>query len=206
MAQSGIPEDLVTVGYVTGAYGIAGWVRVKPFSDDADALLGARRWWLNKPESASSLRDIDMLQAKSHGGDVVAQLMGVAGRDAAEALKGHQVQISRSHFPALSNDEFYWVDLIGLSVENMQGEQLGIVADLMDNGAHPILRVVKPVAQVITAVAAVEASGPAAEQSKARSKATPAPVPETLIPFVDHFVKTVDQAAKKITVDWELDY
>ncbi|MDB5991893.1 MAG: ribosome maturation factor RimM [Herbaspirillum sp.] len=206
MAQSGIPEDLVTVGYVTGAYGIAGWVRVKPFSDDADALLGARRWWLNKPESASSLRDIDMLQAKSHGGDVVAQLMGVAGRDAAEALKGHQVQISRSHFPALSNGEFYWVDLIGLSVENMQGEQLGTVADLMDNGAHPILRVVKPVAQVVIAAAAVETSELAAAQSKARSKATPAPVSETLIPFVDHFVKTVDQAAKKITVDWELDY
>jgi 16S rRNA processing protein RimM len=206
MAQSGIPEDLVTVGYVTGAYGIAGWVRVKPFSDDADALLGARRWWLNRPESASSLRDIDMLQAKSHGGDVVAQLMGVAGRDAAEALKGHQVQISRSHFPALSNGEFYWVDLIGLSVENMQGEQLGTVADLMDNGAHPILRVVKPVAQVVIAAAAVETSELAAAQSKARSKATPAPVSETLIPFVDHFVKTVDQAAKKITVDWELDY
>ncbi|RXZ37995.1 ribosome maturation factor RimM [Oxalobacteraceae bacterium CAVE-383] len=186
MAQSGIPEDLVTVGYVSGAYGIAGWVRIKPYSDDADALLNARRWWLGKPESPE-LRDIDMLHAKSHGGDVVAQLMGVAGRDAAEALKGHQVQISRSHFPALSNDEFYWVDLIGLAVENLQGEQLGVVADLMDNGAHPILRVVKPAA----------AAAQAGEAAK---------TPEMLIPFVDRFVKTVDQAAKKITVDWESDY
>jgi 16S rRNA processing protein RimM len=192
MAQSGIPEDLVTVGYITGAYGIAGWVRIKPFSDDADALLSARRWWLSKPESPA-LRDIDMLHAKSHGGDVVAQLMGVAGRDAAEALKGHQVQISRSHFPALSNDEFYWVDLIGLTVENMQGEQLGVVADLMDNGAHPILRVVKPVVDAI-------------EPAEAAKKGEPSRQPEMLIPFVDHFVKTVDQAAKKITVDWEQDY
>ena len=192
MAQSGVPEDLVTVGYVSGAYGIAGWVRIKPFSDDADALLGARRWWLSKPES-TELRDIDMLHAKSHGGDVVAQLMGVAGRDAAEALKGSQVQISRSHFPALSDDEFYWVDLIGLAVENLQGEQLGTVADLMDNGAHPILRVVKPAPETETV-----------EVADARGK-TP-PLPEMLIPFVDHFVKTVDQAAKKITVDWEQDY
>jgi 16S rRNA processing protein RimM len=204
MAQSVIPEDLVTVGYVTGAYGIAGWVRIKPFSDDADALLGARRWWLSKPESNAALQDIEMLHAKSHGGDVVAQLMGVAGRDAAEALKGHQVQISRSHFPALSNDEFYWVDLIGLSVENLQGEQLGTVADLMDNGAHPILRVVKPEAAAVVSAAETPAAAP--EQRKARSKVTPSPVPETLIPFVDHFVKTVDQEAKKITVDWELDY
>jgi 16S rRNA processing protein RimM len=190
MAQSGIPEDLVTVGYVSGAYVIAGWVRIKPFSADADALLGARRWWLSKADSNAELRDIDMLQAKSHGGDVVAQLMGVAGRDAAEALKGYQVQIARSHFPALSDDEFYWVDLIGLAVENLQGEPLGVVADLMDNGAHPILRVVKP-------TLAVDAAEPGAKS---------VPPAEMLIPFVDHFVKTVDQAGKKITVDWEQDY
>jgi len=47
---------------------------------------------------------------------LVAQLMGVSGRDAAEALKGATVQISRSLFPPLADDEFYWVDLIGLSV------------------------------------------------------------------------------------------
>jgi 16S rRNA processing protein RimM len=173
-----VPEDLLLVGYVTGAYGIHGWVRIKPYSADADAMLSAKTWWLDKPD----LRDVDMLHAKIHGEDVVAQLMGVADRNAAEALKGATVQIRRSHFPPLSGDEFYWVDLIGLAVENLEGEALGTVTDLMDNGAHPILRVTVPQA-------------PGAEK----------PV-ELLIPFVDQFVKTVDQAAKKITVDWGLDY
>lgn len=186
MVQSRISEDLIAVGYVSGAYGIAGWVRIQPYSDDADALLNVRKWWLGKPESPD-LRDIDMLQAKSHGGDVVAQLMGVADRNASEALKGYEVRIARSHFPVLSGNEFYWIDLIGLPVENLQGEQLGVVADLMDNGAHPILRVIKPAAE----------SAHDGETSKA---------PETLIPFVDHFVKTVDQTAKKITVDWGQDF
>jgi 16S rRNA processing protein RimM len=167
------------VGYVSGAYGLNGWVRIKPYSTDADALLHAKTWWLDKPE----LRDVDMMQAKYHSGDVVAQLMGVSGRDAAEALKGATVQISRSLFPPLADDEFYWVDLIGLSVENLQGEQLGLVRDLMDNGAHPIL-----------CVAAPEAPG------------SEKPKQESLIPFVDQFIKTVDQKAKKITVDWGLDY
>jgi 16S rRNA processing protein RimM len=173
-----IPDDLVVVGYVSGAYGIHGWVRVKPYSSDADALLNARTWWLDKPE----LRDVEMLQAKVHGGDVVAQLIGVVGRDTAEALKGATVKIPRSHFPALEKDEFYWVDLIGLAVENLQGEQLGQVFDLMDNGAHPILRV-----------------GPQAAEPDDKLQ-------EILIPFVDQFVKTVDQKAKKIVVDWGLDY
>jgi 16S rRNA processing protein RimM len=176
-----IPDDLVVVGYVSGAYGIHGWVRIKPYSADADALLNAKAWWLDKPD----LRDVQMLQAKGHSGDVVAQLMGVAGRDAAEALKGATVQIPRSHFPALDKDEFYWVDLVGLSVENLQGELLGQVLDLMDNGAHPILRVTPVATQA------------ALPDSK---------VQEILIPFVDRFVQTVDQKEKKIVVDWERDY
>ncbi|MEC5216661.1 16S rRNA processing protein RimM [Actimicrobium sp. GrIS 1.19] len=173
-----VPDDLVQVGYVSGAYGLNGWVRIKPFSVSGDALLSARVWWLDKPE----LRDVDMLQAKMHSGDVVAQLMGVSGRDAAEALKGTSVQIPRSHFPALPDGEFYWVDLIGLEVENLQGQCIGTVHDMMDNGAHPILRV-QP-------AGAVELE----------------PQQEILIPFVDQFVKTVDQKVKKITVDWGLDY
>jgi 16S rRNA processing protein RimM len=180
-----IPEDLVLVGYISGAYGLNGWVRIRPYSNDADALLHARTWWLDKPE----LHDVDVMQSKMHTDDVVAQLMGVADRNAAEALKGTTVQIARSHFPALSDDEFYWVDLIGLEVENLQGEHLGLVRDLMDNGAHPILRV-----------------APKAAPKSAAEEISPATSQEMLIPFVDQFVKTVDRTAKKITVDWGLDY
>jgi 16S rRNA processing protein RimM len=53
----------------------------------------------------------------------------------------------------------------------------------MDNGAHPILRV-------------AAADVPESELQKH----------EKLIPFVDHFVKEVDQAARKIQVDWGTDY
>lgn len=179
----GIPEDLVLVGYISGAYGLSGWVRIKPYSSEADALLHARTWWLGNPEVRTALRDVEMMQAKLHSGDVVAQLMGVAGRDAAEGLKGAAVQISRSYFPPLAEGEFYWVDLIGLDVVNLQGERLGSVGDMMDNGAHPILKVTAP---------ELPGLGKAPQ--------------ELLIPFVDQFVKSVDPAARKITVDWGLDY
>lgn len=182
MANVVVPADLIMVGYITGAYGLQGWVRIKPYSPDADALLNAKKWWLGKPNVAD-LQDIEMMQAKNHSGDIVARLVGVVGREAAEALKGTAVHVRRSHFPALEDGEFYWIDLIGLAVENLQGEQLGVVADLMDNGAHPILRITQP--NVVG-------------QDKSS--------PELLVPFVDQFVKTVDQKTKKITVDWGLDY
>jgi 16S rRNA processing protein RimM len=169
-----IPDDLVVVGHVLGAYGVQGWVRVHPYSAQADALKSAKTWWLDKPE----IRDIDRLQFKLHGGDVLAQLQGVVDRDAAEAMKGTLVSVSRSRFPATDEDEYYWSDLTGLSVENLSGELLGQVTGLIDNGAHPILRVFSGV------------TGSA----------------ERLIPFVDHFVKQVDLPNKKITVDWGVDY
>lgn len=179
-AASGVkvPDDLVQVGYVSGAFGVAGWVRVTPFSEDADALLSVKTWWLDKP----GLRDVDVRQAKRHGGDVVALLVGMAGRDAAQALKGAAVHIARSRFPALDADEFYWSDLIGLTVENLQDECLGQVVDMMSNGAQSILRVAVP----------AEPGGEAA--------------PERLIPFVEQYVIKVDQAARTITVDWGSDY
>jgi len=174
-----VPEDLVLVGYISGAFGIHGWVKIRPYSSDADAMLSAKTWWIDKPD----LHDVERLDAKIHGEDVVAKLIGVADRNAAEALKGSTVKISRKHFPPLADGEFYWLDLIGLQVENLQGDHLGIVRDLMDNGAHPILRV-------------AAADIPEAELHKH----------EKLIPFVDNFVKEVNQSAGKIQVDWGSDY
>ncbi len=165
------------VAHVSGAYGIAGWIRLKSYSPQASALLSAKTWWLDKPE----LHDVEVLQVRTQGEDIVAHLMGTEGRDAAEDLRGATVQIRRAHFPPLDDNEFYWVDLIGYRVQNLAGETLGEVAGLIDNGAHPILRV---------AVPAQDAEKPQ----------------ELLIPFVDRFVTTVDQQAKLMIVDWEKDY
>jgi 16S rRNA processing protein RimM len=172
-----IPDDLLPVGHILGPFGVQGEVRIKPYSVDADALMSVRRWWLDKP----ALTDVEVLNVRRQGEDVVARLVGVVGRDAAEALKGATVQVRRSHFPALSDNEFYWVDLIGLSVVNLGGQELGAVSDLMESGAHPILRV-------------------------AMASQNDEPGRELLIPFVDQFVKTVDRVARKITVDWEVGY
>jgi 16S rRNA processing protein RimM len=173
-----IPGDLTQVGHVTGAYGVLGAIRVTPYSQDADALLSIKTWWLDKP----ALRSVQVRTTKMHGGDVIATLVDVKDRDAAEALKGAAVSVSRGAFPELPEDEYYWSDLIGLDVVNLQGEALGKVADLMHNGAQSILRITP-----VPDAAVVEA-------------------PERLVPFVDQFVKQVDLPAKKITLDWGLDY
>jgi 16S rRNA processing protein RimM len=179
-----VPADLIQVGYITGAYGLRGGIRVTPHSPDADALLSVKTWWIDKP----SLRSVQVRMAKQHSGDVTATLVDVAERDDAEALKGATVQVSRADFPELPEDEYYWTDLIGLEAVNLQGEILGKVIDLMSNGPQSILRILPP-------------ADPSAPDATHVAK-----VEERLVPFVDPFVKAVDLQEKRITLDWGLDY
>lgn len=175
-SHAGIPSDLIEVGHISGAYGIRGWARIAPYSAEAEAMLKVKDWWLDLPE----MHNVSVVQARRQGDDIVALFSGIDNREAAEALRGSVICISRSRFPALPEDEYYWVDLIGLSVLNLRGDTLGTVRGLIDNGVHPILQVT------------VENS-----ENKVR---------ELLIPFVAQFIDDVDREGGKITVDWELDY
>jgi len=183
-SEASWPADAVEVGAVIDAYGLKGWVKIAAHAQGADggaALLSAKRWWLMKGHERQSA---SRLAAKTHGDTIVGQLAGVADRDAAMLLRGYRVYVSRDEFPSLEADEFYWVDLIGLDVVNEAGVELGKVADLIDNGAHSVLRVEYP----------------------STGKDGKLVAGERLIPFVGVYVKTVDQTAKRIVVDWEADY
>jgi 16S rRNA processing protein RimM len=129
---------------------------------------------------------------RDQGDAIVATAPEIPDRDAAEAMKGVRVFVSRSTFPAPDADEFYWIDLIGLSVANREGVALGDVIGLIDTGPHCVLRV-KAVTVQDSADAAVDAPAePAAD--------------ERLIPFVDAYVDSVDIPGRRIVVDWGLDY
>jgi 16S rRNA processing protein RimM len=176
------PEDAVEVGAIVDAYGLKGWVKVAAHAGQGgDALLSAKRWWLVKGRERKSA---PVLHAKTHSDSIVAQLGGAADRDAALALRGYCVHVRRSDFPVLGADEFYWVDLLGLDVVNEAGAALGQVVDMIDNGAHSVLRI----------------------EYLATGKDGQPATAERLIPFVGVYVKTVDQAARRIVVDWEPDY
>lgn len=191
------PVDAVEVGFVVGAWGVKGWVRVRPYSSDPQALFSSRRWFLaeaasagagvvprgGRAEGADLPNVLRVTDARAHGGDVVAAVREVSDRDAAQTLKGARVFVSRASFPTPQDDEFYWVDLIGLTVVNRQGVVLGTVDGLLETGANAVMRVRE--AQPVEA-----ASSPR----------------ERLLPFVAAHVDRVDLAGRQILVDWDADF
>ena len=184
-AVGSLPDDAIEVGAIVDAYGLKGWVKVVPHANaghGGDAMLAARRWWLVKGGEIKSARCV---ASKIHSDTIVAQFAGCDDRDVAYALRGHTIHVSRSDFPKLAgDDEFYWVDLIGLDVVNEAGVSMGQVSGMIDNGAHSVLRV----------------------EYASTTKDGAAATDERLIPFVGVYVKTVDLAARKIIVDWDTDY
>jgi len=181
------PADAVEVARVLDAWGVKGWIRVQPYAKDPQALFSSTRWFLKPPEpQAGAVARTKFVEfpgylkishTRSQGDDVLAQVRGFDDRNAAESLRGARIFVSRHSFPSTVDDEFYWVDLIGLEVFNRDQVRLGRVAGLIDTGVHSVLR--------------VSGDGDA---------------DEVLIPFVAAYVDAVDMASRRIRVDWGLDY
>ena len=188
------PDDAVEVARVLGAWGVAGGIKLKAYAADPQALFSTKRWFLQPallsvagavaapprrlPVGHLAMpRLLRVVKAREQGDSIVATVQDIADRDAAEALKGARVFVSRGSFPTPDADEFYWVDLIGMNVVNRAGQPLGQVIGLLETGPHCVLRI-QP-----------------AEASE----------PECLIPFVSVYVDQVDKPTGLITVDWDLD-
>ena len=173
-------DAVVVLGEVVGAYGVRGWLKVRPFTQSPDGLLDYATWWLKtRGDDWREFRRREGTAGRLHSGSLLVALEGVATRDAALAIRGAQVGVRRSALPAAGADAYYWSDLTGLSVRNRAGVVLGDVAGLTEHGAHPLLRVARPAA---------------------------APGAERLIPFVPAIVDRVDVDAGRIDVDWGEDF
>lgn len=131
--------DLVCLGVITGAHGVRGEVKIKPFTElPGDvAAYGPVRLGVEGPERR--LR----LTGQSKAG-VVGRLDRVDDRDAAEVLKGTELYVPRARLPQPEADSWYQADLIGLELVNPAGAALGRVVGVHNYGAGDLLEIARP--------------------------------------------------------------
>jgi 16S rRNA processing protein RimM len=128
---------MVVMGKVVGAQGILGWVKVQTFTEYLDGLLDYETWYVG---NGQDWRPLEVLEANVHGGKVlIAKLQGIVDRTAAEKCKGLLIAVPRDSLPEHPEGEYYWSDLVGLSVENLAGEVFGTVDSLLETGANDVL-------------------------------------------------------------------
>lgn len=160
------------MGRVAAPYGVKGWLKVVPFTSRPGTLGTFARWWLGL---AGQWEEVEVVESAVHGAALIARIAGYGAREQAARLRGLEVAVPRAALAATAPGEYYWADLIGLEVVNIEGQSLGTVASVFSNGAHEVLRVAQ--------------GGD-----------------ERLVPFVAAVVKKVDLAARRLEVEWGLDW
>ena len=128
-------DDLICVGHILGAQGIKGWVRVFSNTSPRENIVKYSPWLI---EQGSELVEASV-DGRLQGKNVLARIDKVVDRNQAEALTGCRILIDPSVLPRLQDGEYYWSDLIGLNVETMQGEPLGVVSSMLETGADDVM-------------------------------------------------------------------
>ncbi len=161
------------MGRVVAPYGVLGWLKIHPDTEVFDSLLEYKTWWIGKDDD---WRELKVESAKIHNDVLVVKLQGVDERDAAFACKGKQIAVPRALLPKLENEEYYWSDLIGLRVKNLQNVDFGKISDVFATGANDV-------------VVAKSDGGQ-----------------ERLIPYIAQVILEVNMVEKTMLVDWDADF
>lgn len=170
-------DDLIVVGKIFSVHGVRGEVKVYSFTDPIENLLDYRNWTLKRE---GVVKQVELVSGRSNKKELVAKLKGLEDRDEARLLSGYEICISRSLLPDLTEDEYYWYQLVGLKVINQDEQLFGTVDHLLETGANDVM-VVKPCA------------GSLDDR-------------ERLLPYTGQCVLKIDLAAGEMRVEWDADF
>lgn len=128
----------VKIGFVQKPFGIRGEVKVMPTTDFVEERYKKGReveLLLN-----NEVKNLVIESVRRHQGSVLLKFEGLDNLNDVEFFHRAEIQIERDEMHELQEDEYYFVDLVGCSVY-ASNKELGIVKEVMDMPAHPVLRV-----------------------------------------------------------------
>lgn len=170
--------ELIVLGKITSVFGIKGWVKVYSYTDPMENLLAYPTWQLRLQGQSKFIRKLD---GRKHGKGLVVKLEGIDTPEDARLLSGAEILLNKTELPTLSEGDYYWSQLIGLKVSNLQGQLLGKVSSLLETGANDVL--------------VVKACQGSFDQQ------------ERLIPWlIPNVIRQVNLETAQIDVDWDADF
>lgn len=160
----------VTIASFGKPFGVRGWIKVNSYLEPKASMLAIKSWLITRDNNLQAIIPTAM---REHGDGIIVKLPGYDAPETVSALTNTKIAVSREDMPQLLPGEYYWSELIGLSVVNLADCNLGTVQDLMSAapGANDVLIVV-------------------GERRR-------------LIPYISSVIIEVDQLNKIIRVDWD---
>jgi len=172
--------DTLVVGRITAVFGVRGWVKVFSYTEQVEAVFDYQPLWIDTAQGRQQLVVDDW---KRHGDGLVVHIKGVDDRDLARAWCQQDILVAKTELPGLSSGDFYWHQLVGMSViSHFEGQttRLGVVKSLLETGANDVLVI-----------------GGDAENIDRE---------ERLIPYAEQFVTNIDLQTQTIDVIWDPEF
>jgi 16S rRNA processing protein RimM len=166
-------HNWIILGKFGKPYGIKGWAKVISYTLPIVKILDYLPWFILHDDNVEL---IPTAKGKLHGDQLLVKLEQCHDRDSIKRYTNLDIHIQREQLPAPAENEIYWVDLIGLTILNKEGVNLGKVERVFDTGANDVLAVKD-------------------EHGK-----------ERYIPYIDNVILNVDLNDRTIHVDWDADF
>ena len=183
----------IILGRIGDTYGIKGWSHFLSFTDPVENIFTYKNWQIE--QSKEQFEPIKLESYKAHGNSFVIKLVNCNNPEQALLHRGKSIAIKRCDLPTLNNNEYYWSDLIGLTVINTQGESLGIIDHLFETGSNDVI--------VINSTK-TRAEACIKNSTETRAEACVLLLKQHYIPYLPSVVKEINLAKKTMLVEWEL--
>ncbi|PID46522.1 MAG: ribosome maturation factor RimM [Proteobacteria bacterium] len=134
--MNGNRDSLVELGSINGVFGIRGWVKVFSHTSPRIKITDYRTWVVEHNGVSTEYR---VLGGRNQGKAIVAQLEGIDDRNQSESLVGATIYVHKSQLETLAEGEYYWSELVGLRVVNLDGQDLGVVDWLFETGNNDVM-------------------------------------------------------------------
>ncbi|MEI6703133.1 MAG: ribosome maturation factor RimM [Deltaproteobacteria bacterium] len=131
-----IPDELIPVGKISATHGIRGHLKLYSYSGNIESLQCSETVFLKG--KGSQFKEFVLNSVTPHAGGFILTLDGFSDIDQVQPLVGSEICLKRSQLPEPAEDEYYWRDLIGLTVVTDQGFVLGPIADIFETGSSDI--------------------------------------------------------------------
>lgn len=129
-------SERIILGKIAGVYGLSGWVKVFSETKPKENIFSYSPWLINLN---GQWQKIKVIKGRPQGKGLVAQLESCEDREQAQRFVGAVIAIEKAQLPETNEGEYYWADMIGLTVITQDGQQLGQVDHLFETGANDVV-------------------------------------------------------------------
>ena len=126
----------ILVGQVSGLFGLKGWVKVFSYTQPRENIIQYNPWLIN---IGQDWQEVQVTEAKKHGKGIIAHLQSYDDLDKSRLLVGCEIALQRQQLPELDPGDYYWSELVGLRVVNLDGVELGQIDRLIETGSNDVL-------------------------------------------------------------------